>query len=202
MADPLQFYFDFSSPYGYFASEKIDALAARYDRQVIWKPFLLGVVFKETGAAPLTEIPLKSRYFLRDFARSARFMDVPFNQPKTFPLPTQHAARAFYWLDDKDPALARAFAQATLRAYFVDGVDISEQAVVQEIAVAQSPVIDRDALAAALAGAEVKERLKEECREAINKGVFGSPFVFVDEEPFFGADRLPQVERWLKEKSF
>ena len=93
MSEALEFYFDFSSPYGYLASEKIDALAACYGRKVRWRPILLGVVFRQTGAAPLTEVPLKGEYSLRDFARSARFMDIPYTQPASFPIATQQAAR-------------------------------------------------------------------------------------------------------------
>ena len=68
-ATPIDFYIDFSSPYGYFASQKIEALAAKYDRTVRWHPLLLGVIFKQTGGAPLTEVPLKGEYSKRDFAR-------------------------------------------------------------------------------------------------------------------------------------
>jgi hypothetical protein len=58
---PLEFYFEFSSPYGYFASTQIDALGAKYGRSVIWRPFLLGAVFRHNGEKPLLEIPLKVR---------------------------------------------------------------------------------------------------------------------------------------------
>ena len=112
-APPLDFYFDFSSPYGYLMSEKIDALAAQYERKVRWHPILLGIIFKTTGSAPLTlQGPLKAAYYTRDFARSARFLGVPFKPPSHFPLPTQIAARAYYWLHGQDCALARQFAHA------------------------------------------------------------------------------------------
>lgn len=97
MPVPIDFYFDFSSPYGYLAAQKIDELAARHGRQVKWRPILLGVVFKQTGAAPLTLIPLKGEYSVHDFSRSARFLDVPYTHPQNFPLATQHAARTYYW---------------------------------------------------------------------------------------------------------
>ena len=54
----------------------------------------------------------------------------------------------------------------------------------------------------ALAGPSVKERLKGECEAAIRKGVFGSPYIIVDGEPFFGVDRLPQIELWLEKGGF
>ena len=92
MAAPIDFYFDFSSPYGYLAAQKIDALAAKHGRTVDWHPMLLGVVFKETGAAPLTMIPLKGDYSRRDFERSARFHGIAgFRMPPKFPIPSAGA---------------------------------------------------------------------------------------------------------------
>lgn len=200
MAEPLEFYFDFSSPYAYLASEQIDALAARYGRQVKWRPILLGVVFKATGSAPLTEIPLKGDYSRRDFDRSARYLGLPFRFPSKFPLPTQAAARAYYWLHQQDCAQARAFAHAVFRALFVHDRDISDMAVVTELAVQAGA--DPAALAAAIQSEEMKAQLRQECDAAIARGVFGAPFIFIDGEPFWGADRLPQIERWLAHGAF
>ena len=126
MAAPIDFYFDFSSPYGYIASEKIDDLAAKYGRMTIWHPILLGVAFKATGAAPLPGIPMKGEYAMRDFARCARFHGIAFRQPSHFPVPTQNAARAFYWLNDHDPKLARNFAHACYRAYLAEDINIAD----------------------------------------------------------------------------
>ena len=193
MPQPIDFYFDFSSPYGYLASEKIDDLAARHNRKVRWQPILLGVIFKRTGGAPLTTLPLKGEYSLHDFRRSARFLDVPYTHPETFPLATQHAARTYYWLHEKDCAMARAFAHATFRSFYIEGCDISDLTVVLDLACRQGA--DYNALSEALAGPSVKERLKGECEAAIRKGVFGSPYIIVDGEPFFGVDRLPQIEQ-------
>ena len=197
---PIDFYFDFSSPYGYLASERIDALAARFGRQVRWHPILLGVIFKATGAAPLTTVPLKGDYSRHDFARSARFMDIPFAMPAKFPLATQHAARAYYWLNDRDPAQARAFAHGVFRALFVAGHDVSELPVV--LAIAAGLGADVVALQAALGEPSLKERLRAACEDALARGVFGAPYIVIDGEPFMGADRLPQIERWLATGGF
>lgn len=199
-AGPIDFYFDFSSPYGYFAAEKIDALAARYGRSVLWHPFLLGVTFKVTGLAPLPSIPLKGAYSMHDIERSARYFGLPFRQPSAFPIPTQHAARAFLWLNDRSPARAREFGLAAYRAYFVDDVNISDLATVLRIAAGVGA--DQDELSAVLAGTEIKARLAAEVELGMSRGVFGSPFLIVDGESFWGADRLPQVERWLAEGGF
>jgi 2-hydroxychromene-2-carboxylate isomerase len=201
MDNALDFYFDFSSPYGYLASEKIDELAARYGRKVRWHPILLGIVFRESGGVPLTlTAPIKSNYYLHDFSRSARYMGIPYTHPANFPIATQHAARAYYGLHGQDCSRARAFAHAAYRAFFCQGRDLSDLVVVLDLASAAGA--DREALAEALAGPQLKERLKAECEEAIARGVCGSPFIIVDGEPFFGADRLPQIAHWLETGGF
>lgn len=200
MSAPVEFHFDFSSPYGYLASTKIDALALRYGRQVTWKPILLGATFKVTGLPALPTIPLKGDYSMRDFERSARFHGVPYRQPPVFPIATLAPLRAFYWADAGDPVGAKALAAALLEAYFVQGIDISTAAAT--IAVAGRLGYAPGEVEAALANPAVKEKVKVAVDEAIGRGVFGSPFVFVDGEPFWGLDRFDQVERWLATGGF
>lgn len=193
---PIDFYFDFSSPYGYFACHDIDGIAEKHGRAVNWKPFLLGVVFAITGQAPLTSQPMRGAYALHDFARSARAGNVPFVMPDPFPVLTLAAGRAFYWLDDRDPALARNFAKAVFHRIFGEGGDIANPAAI--IAIAGDCGADSAALAEALGDPAVKARLKAETQTAIDRGAFGSPFIFVDDEPFWGADRLGQIDTWLE----
>lgn len=200
MADPIDFHFDFSSPYGYLMSERIDALAARFGRKVRWKPMLLGVVYKQLGSQPLPSIPMKGPYSLHDIRRSARHLDIPLAIPDPFPVATQHAARLYWWLHGQDCPMARAFAHAVFRGYFVDGRDISHKDTV--VALAGAVGADTAAAAAALDDEAVKQRLKDACAEALAAGVFGSPFVVIDGEPFWGVDRLAQIERWLAEGGF
>jgi len=198
---PIDFYFDFSSPYGYLMSEKIDAVAARHGRKVRWHPILLGVIFQAVGSRPPADgVSSKGKYIERDFLRSARFMEIPYNPPSRFPLPTQNAARAYYWLHGQDCGLARQFAHAVYRAFFIDDRDISSPDTV--LAIAAELGIDRGDLGAALQTPEIKARLKDECDQALAIGVFGSPHVIIDGEAFFGADRLPQIEKWLATGGF
>ena len=198
---PIDFYFDFSSPYGYLMAEKIDAVAAKHGRKVKWHPILLGVIFQATGSRPPADtVSSKGIYMLHDFHRSARFLGVPYNPPSRFPLPTQNAARAYYWLHAQDCALARQFALAVYRSFFVDDLDISAPETVLEIGAKLG--VDRNSLAAALQNPEIKAKLKEQCEMALQAGVFGSPHVIIDGEAFFGADRLPQIEHWLATGGF
>jgi 2-hydroxychromene-2-carboxylate isomerase len=195
MANPIDFYFDFSSPYGYFASARIDGIAVRHGREVVWRPILLGAIFKLTGQQPLPTIPLKGSYARHDLARSARLFGVPFKLPTQFPVAGQAPSRAFYWVGDRDRVLARKLAQALYRAYFVEDRDISSPEITANVAAKLG--VDRAELLAALNDPAVKERLKTEVDAAIERGVFGSPYVVIDGEPFWGADRLDQVDRWL-----
>ena len=186
MKAPLDFYFDFSSPYGYLASQKIEALAAKHGRSVTWRPMLLGAAFKVSGAGPLPSVPLKGEYSKRDFLRSARFHGVPFRIPEVFPISTLHACRAFYATGNVQ------LAKALFKAYFVDNVNIGEAQNVLKIAASLGLRPDLNDQA-------IKDKTRAEVDAAIARGVFGSPYIVVDGEPFWGMDRFDQLERWLRE---
>ncbi len=195
MANPIDFYFDFSSPYGYFASGKIDDIAASHGRTVTWRPILLGAVFKITGGQPLPTIPLKGSYAKHDLERTARLFKVPFRLPTKFPVAGQAPSRAFYWVGDRDPGLAKKLAHALYHAYFAEDRDISNPEVTGNVAAKLG--VDKSGLLQALDDPAVKERLRIEVDAAIERGVFGSPYIVIDGEPFWGSDRLDQVDRWL-----
>ena len=192
---PIDFYFDFSSPYGYLAAHRIDRIAESHGREARWRPFLLGVVFAITGQSPLTNQPMRGVYALHDFQRGARALGIPFAMPDQFPVLSLAASRAYYWMHDRDPALAKTFAKAVYARIFGEGGDISKPKPI--IAIAEACGADGGELAAALGDPAIKARLKTETQAAIDRGVFGSPFVIVDGEPFWGADRLDQVDQWL-----
>jgi 2-hydroxychromene-2-carboxylate isomerase len=195
MAAPLEFYFDFYSPYGYLASTRIDALAKKHGREVIWRPFLVGVTFALTGTRPLLDIPLLGDYSLHDMRRCARDQGVPFQLPENFPKAALAPSRAFYWLVDAQPETAKALARAVYHATFGEGRDGTDPQLVADLA---APLgVDREQLLAAIQTPEAKARLKQETETAVERGVFGSPYIFVDGEPFWGNDRLEQVDRWL-----
>jgi 2-hydroxychromene-2-carboxylate isomerase len=200
MPAPLDFYFDYSSPYGYFAAMKIDALASRHGRDVNWKPILLGAVFKVTGAQPLPTLPLKGAYAVRDIERSARFHGIEYKHPSKFPIASQAPARAFYWVNERDPVLARKLAQTLYQAYFVRDLDISSPGVTADVA--STLGFKHDEVIAALNDDAIKNKLKNEVDAAINRGVFGSPYIVIDDEPFWGIDRFDQIERWLTRGPF
>jgi len=200
MSSTIDFYFDFSSPYGYLASERIEAIAERCKHDIVWHPILLGAIFRVTGQAPLTEAPLKGDYSVRDFARSAREHQVAYQHPEQFPIGAVAACRAVLWLRDHEDARLQArtgnLIHALYRAYFTQGLDITDTDVITSIA--DSLDLDSGAMMQALPSQPVKAALREEVEQAIARGVFGSPMMIVGDEPFWGHDRLEQMERWIK----
>jgi 2-hydroxychromene-2-carboxylate isomerase len=200
MSKSIEFYFDFTSPYGYLAAQKIEALAAKHGRTVDWRPYLLGAAFKVSGASPPMSMPLKGSYMRRDFERSARFHGVPYRQPSQFPVATVAACRAFYWLQQKNPAQAVALAKALYHAYFGDDLNISDAENV--VKVAASVGCNAGEVRAALNDQAIKDRTKAAVDAAVAAGAFGSPYIVVDGEPFWGVDRFEQLERWLAQGPF
>ncbi len=195
----MNFYFDYSSPYGYVASERIEEIATRHGRQVHWCPMLLGAIFKVTGAAPLTEYPVKGAYALHDFNRSAREYKLDYVQPETFPIATVAAARATLWAKERtDPDSAEktaALVHALYRGFYVDTRPINEARTV--VAIAGEVGFDTSQVEQAIGDTTIKTRLRQDIEAAIELGVFGSPTIEIDGELFWGSDRLEQIDRWL-----
>ncbi|MRT32253.1 2-hydroxychromene-2-carboxylate isomerase [Herbaspirillum sp. CAH-3] len=196
MSTPIDFYFDFSSPYGYFAAVEIDKLAAKYGRSVNWHPILLGPIFKALGTNSLVTIPVKGDYSRHDMERTARFHNIFYKAPSQFPIGTQVAARATLWVQQTQPAKAVDLIKTLYSAYFTEDIDISVPENVLRIAADNG--IDRAALETALGTPELKEQLRVATEAAGKAGVFGSPFMIVDGEQFWGFDRFTQLEAFLK----
>jgi 2-hydroxychromene-2-carboxylate isomerase len=122
-------------------------------------------------------------------------MGVPHDPAANIRMSPLPALRAFTWLKERDPALAKRFAQAVYRAHWAEGRDMSTAAAVAEVG---APLgIERGALVAATGDEAIKRRLREQVDASLAKGVFGCPTFIVRGEMFWGADRLDQVERWL-----
>jgi len=195
MTDPIRFTFEFSSPYAYVATFRIEALAAAHGRSVDWCVHLLGASMKVTGQTPLLDQPIRGDYAWMDLQRLAREFDAPLVRPEVFPLHPVAAARAFLWLKQNDPDNAAPFARRVFHAYWGEGRDVGlPQAVAQEAAVIG---LDRDRLLEGMADPEVKATLRTEVQAAIDRGIFGSPMFEIDGELFWGCDKLGQMDRWL-----
>ena len=196
MPAPIDFYFELSSPYSYLAARKIGDVAKLYDRAVHWWPIMLGVIFQTTQNRPLMEQPLKADYADRDVRRVARDMGMPFAPPvASFPLASHVGARAIYWAADQEEGADARLVMALFQAVFERGQSITDAAAVGRVADAVG--LDGAALIDAVGMPAVKDRLRAANDRALAAGVCGAPFFIVDEEPFWGCDRLDHVERGL-----
>jgi 2-hydroxychromene-2-carboxylate isomerase len=193
---PIEFWFDFASGYAYFAALEIEALAERHGRSVLWRPFTLGAAFKVTGAQGLSRTPLKGEYARRDWQRLARLKGVLFKLPERHPKVGLAAIRAFYHIDRIDPPSAARVAERIITGYFRDGLDTDDPHAIAQVA-SRLPGIDRESVLAGINDPEIKAIARQHGEAVVARGVFGSPWIFVDGEPFWGSDRLTMVEQWL-----
>ena len=163
----IDFYFDFASPYGFIAAMQIEALT----RPVRWHPFLLGAIYKAVGQSPL-EHPLKRDYVINvDAPRTARRIGLELKMPQGFPEHSLPPARAFYWIEQQDPAKAVAFAKAVYRRYWLEGSATSDAAVAADAAA--SIGCDRDAVLAGMQDAPTKSLLIRENERPSTRGCSG-----------------------------
>ena len=199
MSKRIDFYFDFTSPYGYFASTRINELAAKYGHQVDWHPYV-GEEFKPSNSGTgLSQIPAKLKYQKRDILRTAQFENIPYQEPSVTTLDARYAARAVLWVESNlGEAKGIELAQAILRAYHVDSKNISDTQTIT--AIAQSIGLNAEDVLADISHASTREQFRAEVDLATAKGVFGSPFFILDGEPFWGFDRMDQLEAALKRK--
>ena len=165
----------------------------RIQRPTIWRPFLLGAVYKQVGQSPL-EHSLKRDYVINvDAPRMAQRIGLTLKVPQGFPEHALPPSRAFYWIDSQDPAKATAFAKAAYRLYWLEGRSTADDRATADAAA--SIGFDRDAVLGAIQQGSVKERLIRENDGAIAKGVFGSPFFLVDGEPYWGTERIELLSK-------
>jgi len=194
---PIDFYFDFISGYGYFGSLRIEALAERHGRRVNWNCMLLGVsVMKVMGLKPMLETPLKGDYVLRDVGRYMRRHGLVLARSVSDPMmDPRPAARALCWVKRHHCGLEGAFARAVFDRYWRLGRDLSVSDELVELA---GPLgMNAQALRQGMESEESRVDLRDSVAAALERGVFGSPFIIVDGEPFWGSDRLELVDEWL-----
>lgn len=207
--EALEFHFDFISPFGFFASLRIDDLAARHGLEADWRSMLVGVsVLKVMGLKAIPATPLKGDYVRREAERYCRRHGIAiareFTSPPSNPLP---AGRTFHWVKTHHPNKAREVARAIFSAYWLEGRDISDLPLVLDVAGEHG--LDRQALAAAHESGEAADLLRAAVDASLAKGVFGSPYFIVPEsvsgnrpykgsgEPFFGVDKMELMEEWI-----
>lgn len=198
MAEPIDFYFDFSSSYSYIGQHRLQELADNHNREVRWRPVALGAIFKSLGTGPHSPETPKGSYVWKDVERSAADAGLPYHWPEPFPFNSLSAARIYYYIAETDESKAIEWARAVFDSSFGRGKDCSDPAELTKIA--GKLVLDAADLLDACNRDEVKQKLKDATAEAMQKGVFGAPTFFVGGDMYWGADRIDQMDRSLGRK--
>ena len=193
MSKTVEFFFDFGSPTSYLAWTQLPHIAVAAGAQIVWRPMLLGGVFKASGNQSPVSIPAKGRYMLQDLARFARRYEVPLAFNPHFPINTLQLMRgAVAYLDSEQ---FQPYAKAVFEALWVQQQNLGNPEVVA--AVLSAAGLDAAEFERLVGDEAVKQRLKDNTEEAIRRGVFGAPTFFVGSEMFFGQDRLDFVAEAL-----
>jgi 2-hydroxychromene-2-carboxylate isomerase len=191
MSKIVEFFFDLGSPSTYLAYTQLPKICAQTDSQLIYQPMLLGGVFKATGNASPITIPAKGRYMLDDLERYAKRYDVPLNFNPHFPVNTLLLMRAVTGMQLRHPERFLDFIDGLFRALWVDERNLNDPATVA--AVLTENGFDPIETLALANDEEIKAALKDKTEQALQRGVFGAPSMFVDNRLFFGQDRLDFV---------
>ena len=190
----LEFFFDLSSPYSYLAATQLQAMGERTGATVVWRPMVLGAVFKAVGNEMPARVPHKARWMGNDLQRWAEHYGVPFRFSSHFPSNAIKAMRLVL-VDEKKAA---AVALAGFRAMWAEDRDITADDELRRIAAEGG--LDPATALQAIENPEVKERLRANTEEAVARGAFGAPTMLVGDQLFWGNDRLHFVEAALRGK--
>lgn len=195
MAQTIELFWDAVSPYTYLASTQIRKLAAECNAQLQWRPVFLGGIMQATGNRPPGTVPAKGKYLMTDIQRWAQRYGVPITIPKVFPTNSITAMRAACAAGGQPNA--EAFYLALCRAYWGEGRDIGDASIIG--AVASQVGIDGEAIIAAAGSDDIKGELRANTDEAVARGAFGAPSMFVGEAMFWGNDRLEHLRQYLQQ---
>ena len=191
MSKTVEFYFDLGSPATYLAYTQLPKICAQTDTRLVYIPLLLGGVFKATGNASPATIPAKGRYMFQDLDRYAKRYGVPLKFNPHFPINTLMLMRAVTGMQLRHPERFAAFLDCLFKAIWVEGRSLDEPATVA--AVLSENGFNPLEVLALTADEEIKTALKDNTEKAVQRGVFGAPSMFVDNQLYFGQDRLDFV---------
>ena len=196
MTKSIEFFFDFGSPTSYLAYTQLPRIADECGASVVWRPMLLGGVFKATGNASPVTVPAKGRWMFSDMARWAQRYGVTLAMNPHFPINTLTVMRGATGLLTHEPTQFARYVDAIFKAMWQQPRNVGDLEVLA--ATLRENGFDVDAFTALVGDAAIKAQLVATTEEAVARGVFGAPTMFVGKDMFFGQDRLEFVREALK----
>ena len=190
----VDFYWDVGSTNTYFAWHLIKPVIARHQAALVLHPFNLGYVFRTHNYQLMDEPKDKLKNRKRDLQRWADRYRLPFRMPDQFPIKSSVALRAS--LVAREMGAEWAFVEAILARYWETN-DPSIQQVDGLLHIAEGLGLNRATFAARLAAPQVRQGLIDSTQKALDRGVFGAPFIAVGDELYWGKDRMEFVDDHL-----
>ncbi|ELW89919.1 MULTISPECIES: 2-hydroxychromene-2-carboxylate isomerase [Acinetobacter] len=194
----IEFYFDLGSPYSYLGFYQIQKIAKLHQAQIVWKPILLGGVFKATGNSSPMTVPAKARYSMVDMQRWSNLWDISIHMNPYFPINTLNLMRIITAVQLYRPECFLTVLNALFDAMFGHPQNLNDIDVLMNLI--ESLGFSAEQVQIWLSDDQVKMQLKQITEEAIERGVFGAPTWFVGKEMFWGVDHLHFVEMELNQQ--
>jgi len=195
MGKRVDFFFDVGSPASYLAWTQLPAICQAAGAQLVYKPMLLGGVFQATGNVSPVTVPAKGRYVNMEYQRYARRYGVPLNMNSHFPIITLHLMRVVTGVHLRHPERLNGLLTAVFQAMWIDDLDLNDAALTSRTLA--NAGFSQGEVEALLGDPQVKAALRATTEEAVSRGVFGAPTTFVDNEMFFGQDKLDLIKEEL-----
>jgi len=190
MAKQIEYFFDYVSPFSYLADTQLPAIAERHGAQIVYRPILLGGIFKGSGNSSPITVPAKGKYIMAELARWSRKYGVPMKMNPYFPINTIKMMRAA--VAAQMQGKFNSYHPAAFRGVWVEELDLGNRSVLAEL------LRNAGIEPATIEGEEIKDRLRANTDEAVARGAFGAPTFFVGGEMLWGNDRLEFLEEALR----
>ena len=195
----VEFYFDLGSPYSYLAYYRLLQMAEQQEIQIVYKPILLGGVFKATGNRSPIEIPVKGAYSILDMQRWAEYYQIPMQMNPHFPMNTLTLMRILTGVQLLHLEKFEQVLKLLFDAMFGTPQNLNELTVLAEVLKPSGFSVED--IMSMVQSDVVKQKLITETEQAIQRGIFGAPTFFVGDEMYWGQDRLHFVEQALNKAS-
>lgn len=195
----LEFYFDFGSPYSYIAYHQLQKFKAQYPVEIIYKPILLGGIFKATNNNSPAMVPHKAQYLIKDLKDWSKYWQIPFIFNRYFPINTFFLMRGAVGYQKHHPEKFEHFVATIFKAMFEHPVNLNDDAEVKKVL--EEANLSYEEYQKLINDDEVKEQAKSNTQLAVERGMFGAPTFFIDHQMFWGQDRLHFIEEILKSET-
>ena len=195
MDKKVEFFFDVGSPASYLAWTQLPGMCESHGAELVYRPMLLGGVYQATGNASPATIPVKARYWQLDYERHARRYGVPLKENVHFPIITLFLMRAITGIQLRRPEQLQQLLGCVFKALWIDALNLNDPKLTADILKAGG--FDPGEIERLTQDPETKAALKATTEEAVKRGVFGAPTIFVGDQMFFGQDRMDFVREAL-----